>query len=287
MRPKSIIIAGAVVAAACAPAYSLRPVTGGPIGKVESSGVSLLADPEAWYSDPYDLPEYLTPILVQINNGTDKDIAIRLADFALVDENGFRYAAINPFGSGPRKPGNQQPPEHAVYQGPMPGVVVSAMATSGGEVVFSGHHHSAASVQPVGPQQQPWRYPGPRVLHPADGFSRRHPLHPATASGFYVYPSFGLTYGWYSPWPYDFYYPPDYWMHVYPWAYPYYPRAPNKEILRVGLPEGVLKGGGHVAGFVYFQNAASRAKSLELSWQAHTVSDETIAELTIGFTVNR
>jgi hypothetical protein len=247
------------VSIGCATTYTMSPVAGGKIGKVESAGLQLLADANAWNSRPYDLPEYLTPVRVQVTNGTNKEIAIRYDDFSLTDENGFRYAPINPYGSSPGKSSSLAP-------------VVSTA--------------ELAIYRPAaGGQRAPWHSPAPRAIYARDHFGSYAPFYGGHGTGFFIVPSIGFNFAWYAPWPYGFYYPPDYGAYVYPWGYPYYPRDPTEDILRAGLPEGVLEPNGHVSGFVYFQNAGSRAHDLSLTWIAHTPAGEKVGELSIAFKV--
>jgi hypothetical protein len=72
---------------------------------------------------------------------------------------------------------------------------------------------------------------------------------------------------------------------VYLWNDPHYPATTPHDVLRLGLPEGVVRAGGQVSGFIYFQNTAGRADRLQLSWTAHTPDGKTIETLTVPFVV--
>ena len=55
--------------------------------------------------------------------------------------------------------------------------------------------------------------------------------------------------------------------------------------MRLGLPEGVIKAGGKISGFVYFQNASTRGTSLNLVWHANNPRGQSIANVTVPFVV--
>ncbi len=103
--------------------------------------------------------------------------------------------------------------------------------------------------------------------------------------GFYVHPHVHGYFHYYTPWPYFYYWPPYYGAHVYYWNYHYYPAPPSRDVMRLGLPEGVVKSGGSVSGFVYFQNAANRVKNLKLTWAVHTADGRAIASLDAPFVI--
>ena len=103
--------------------------------------------------------------------------------------------------------------------------------------------------------------------------------------GFYVYPRYHGYFHYYAPWPSYYYWPPYYGAYVYYWDYHYYPAPPSYDVMRLGLPEGVVKSGGRVSGFVYFQNAATRAKNLKLTWAVHTAGGKRIASLDVPFVI--
>jgi hypothetical protein len=106
---------------------------------------------------------------------------------------------------------------------------------------------------------------------------------PRPGARFYVHPHYHGYFHYYAPWPYFYYWPPYYGTYVYYWDYRYYPGAPSYDVMRLGLPEGVAKSGGSVSGFVYFQNAATRATSLKLTWSVHTADGKSVASLSVPF----
>jgi hypothetical protein len=109
----------------------------------------------------------------------------------------------------------------------------------------------------------------------------------------YVGPRYGSPYHYYRPWPhyyyrpwpFFYYWPPYYGAYVYPWDYRYYPTAPSEDVVRLGLPEGVLEPGGRISGFVYFQNAATHENRLNLAWNAHTVDGRSVASVAVPLVV--
>ena len=63
----------------------------------EEAGVRVVASADAWRGDPEGLTQVVTPMLVRIeNNGADA-VQVRYEGFALVADDGRRYAAIPPF----------------------------------------------------------------------------------------------------------------------------------------------------------------------------------------------
>lgn len=139
--------------------------------------------------------------------------------------------------------------------------------------------------RPVGPQRIPTFTRG-RVVVPR-GPSVHGPTRvvPGPGRHFYVYPRSHAYFGFYAPWPYPFFWPPYYGLYVYPWSAGYYPQQPSADVLRLGLPEGVVKPGGQISGFVYFQNAAAQATSLQLVWNARTPDGKEVGKLGIPFVV--
>lgn len=60
-----------------------------------SAGFSVIAQSNEWPGEP-DITTEVTPIRVSIENSSNHPIRVRYSDFALVDPNGARYAAIPP-----------------------------------------------------------------------------------------------------------------------------------------------------------------------------------------------
>jgi uncharacterized protein YceK len=241
MRPRLILALPLVLLGGCATMYAIVPQGS---GVVKRGGLRLVAEGDAWNGNPYDLPNYATPILVDIENHTDKDIRIGYADFSLVNDQGFRYAAINPYTTATAVGINEAAP---VADNGAPVV----LAAYGG----SAHHRRRASPPPR------WRY------------HRR----------FFVRPRVHVYFHTYDPWLYPFLDPPFYGDHVVVWSDTRSP--PSEDVLRLGLPEGVVKPGGRISGFIYFQNAGQRSNHLRLSWTAHTPQGKKLATLDLPFNV--
>lgn len=62
----------------------------------EVAKVRLTVRPDEWRGWPDDLEGYATPVEVIVQNGSDKEIAIRHAHFSLIVPGGFRYDALSP-----------------------------------------------------------------------------------------------------------------------------------------------------------------------------------------------
>jgi len=240
---RALIIALPVVLAGCAPTYALVPRGDGVVGK---DGLRLVGAGDAWNNNPYDLPNYMTPILVDIENHTGKDVRISYGDFSLTDERGFRYAAINPY-------------------------------TTAAQV---GMNESATRLDD-----------GARVTLAAyTGRSDAHRARPAPRRRehrrFFVRPRARVFFHYYDPWVYPFYDAPYYGDRVVVWT-DRSPSPPSEDVLRLGLPEGVVKPGGRISGFLYFQNAGQHGQHLRLSWAAHTPAGKPVATLSVPFNVVR
>src|SRR4029450_12606683 len=61
-------------------------------------GVGVCAD--AWRGDPESLDQVVTPMLVRVENDGTAAVQVRYEDFALVADDGRRFAAIPPFAGG-------------------------------------------------------------------------------------------------------------------------------------------------------------------------------------------
>src|SRR5512147_797016 len=97
------VLSAVLVASGCVhvpPLTAVRPeqaVPGDPrAGAAEVEKVRMTVHPDDWRGWPYDLDEYATPVEVFVENGSDKEIAIRHSSFSLLVENGFRYDALAP-----------------------------------------------------------------------------------------------------------------------------------------------------------------------------------------------
>jgi hypothetical protein len=62
-----------------------------------SADVRVEARVDAWLGEPRDLAEQVTPVLVRIENGSERDLRVRFEDFVLVDAEGRRFSALPPF----------------------------------------------------------------------------------------------------------------------------------------------------------------------------------------------
>lgn len=240
MRRALIIAVPIVLLTGCATTYALVPERDGVVGK---DGLRMVGAGDAWNGDPYDLPNYMTPILVDIENHTGRDVRISYGDFSLNDEQGFHYAAVNPY-------------------------------TTAAQV---GMDESATRVDD-GARVTLAAYTGRR-----DG--RRAPRRQAHRR-FFVRPRARVYFHYYDPWVYPFYDAPFYGDRVVVWT-DTSPSPPSEDVLRLGLPEGVVKPGGRISGFLYFQGAGQRGRHLRLSWAAHTPAGKPVATLDVPFNVVR
>ncbi len=259
MATRTTVLLAVLGLGACATTYSLRPAAGGETGRSSAGGITLLADAEAWSGQPYDLPNYLTPIAVRISNRGASDVRINYADFSLVDEQGFRYSAINPYTGT-----SQQAPVGSAGE-PAPDVAL---------VLPPWAREPAAEARCV--------QATPVAAHVA---GRTGHVVVERGQRFFVHPPARYAFRYYDPWPYGWAEPPYYGTYVYPWNDSYYPGTPSNDVLRLGLPEGVVRAGGQISGFLYFQNASQRANNLRLTWTVRGPDGKTVAVLHVPFVV--
>ena len=95
---RGVYFALALFAVGCGPEFAVIPKGGQPQIQAQAPmGISMTARAEQWRGDPYDLADWVTPILVELYNPGPYEVRISLVDFALRDGHGTRYPAINPF----------------------------------------------------------------------------------------------------------------------------------------------------------------------------------------------
>ena len=247
----------ALILAGCGPEFAVVPRGGAPSANAQAPmGITLTAFSNQWHDDPFDLADYVTPIAIELYNPGPYSVRVQFADFALKDETGRRYPAINAF--VPATVGMLEPLEKPVLYASRGGGVGIAHGSIGfhgggggrGVVVGApGGRRGAGSFSGGGGA---WGYGGARGW-----------------GGFYV--SGGLR-GWYGPglsyWDGPWIVPPYYSEWVIGWGPSFYPGLrPSYDTVRLALPEGVLPPGARVDGFLYFKKATSREhRSLDLSW---------------------
>jgi hypothetical protein len=321
MRRTGCAMVLAAALAGCASGPTIRTAAGPPRGSVSEHGLALDADPHAWRSDPSDLASFLTPIAVRIVNRTGQEVRVAYSDFSLTDEREFRYGAINPYaGPTPERtlgygeqppipapsapaPRGEPPASDPAYVPPgevvrgdehtsvddrslMGAQIVLARAGHGGGFVGthggSGGYHGGGYDANRG-QGGGWR--GGFSVVPPGGWSGPRRYFTVPGSRFYVHPYLHHYFGLNDPWPYAYFYWPWYGPYVYAWNDASYTAAPSDDVLRLGLPEGVLKPGGEVRGFIYFQGAQSGVRALRLQWSARRTDGSVVESLSIPFVV--
>lgn len=244
--------------AACVTSPALVPAGGAARGSASAAGAALTVFHAPWESSPYDLADYVTPIAVEFFNGTGAPLRISYADLVLSDENGRRYAAIDPY-----PPETEESAPSAALEGRLVasagrlrGVHVGAPPPAARRPAQRGYGAAARVVR--GSVVVPYGLGGHVVI--GGGFH-----------GYAPYPSHrpwlgeGIDY-WGGP----CLLPPGYASWVWSWSPVYYPSpAAPSDVLALGLPEGVLSPGGRVSGYLYFQHAALGAHHFVLAWEAH------------------
>ncbi len=307
LRAKVIVVA--LLGASCTPSYVVVSASGGDMATVNRGGLTLNAVPNAWDDDPSDLNQYMTPIWVQLKNHGKQDVRVVYADFALISRSGFRYAAISPY---PNQGSVSGSPAPAAVPPPKKDATGAARETSEwyfdkgaleqerAEFVPLGDGTATAELVRFGGRMGGGRMGGGHLGGGHLGGGRMGAgrmgaghvggshvggfghIGPHYGSGFYGRPYY---YGYYSPWPFFYAWPPYYGPYVYYWGPRYYPVAPSEAVMQRGLPEGVLHAGGNVSGFVYFQHASSEPTSLDLNWTPQAVDGKRLVTLHVPLTV--
>lgn len=289
----------------CATGPRVIPAGGVPQAVAAANGVSLVVSDEEWDGSPGDLNDYITAIPVELTNTGSTEVRVSYFDFALVDEAGFRYKALNPFQT---TVGSLDTPSNegraSQFAASVVGAKPVALASLDGSALspplvatlYPEESAPYAGVMLAGPGRGVRIAPPPPPRAPGfGGFS--HPRGfstPRTYYNPYRYPTRNPWFGWragyefghwrgyrvlpgYRPWfgpGFGFYWsdplfwPPGYNAWVLGWGsfgYPRYPTVPQ-DVVRLALPEGVLQPGGHVAGYLYFQHAKPGVRNLMLTW---------------------
>lgn len=263
-----------VALAACGPEFSVIPQGGAPHVTAQAANVYMSAFADQWEGEPHDLANWVTPIAVDLYNGTGTEIRVSLADFALRTESGIRIPALNPFTQPLASAEPDREGDGAALQagpllaGPLLGPVGLVFASRGGGgghggggrgggMHFSGGGHRSGSVGP--PPGRSW----------SGGWHGGTGGGPRWGRGFYVAGGLRGYYGpgalyWSGPWGYGI----GYGAHVSAWGSGGgYADAPSGDTLDLALPEGVLAPGAHVNGFLYFRKAtAPDVRTLLLAW---------------------
>jgi hypothetical protein len=266
MRLPLLVGCAALAVAACSlgpelvPGYGATRAPGTHTGAVtEAQGVRITIDGSAWQSDPADLGESMTPVLVTIENNGTFPLRIGYPDFSLVGATGFHYAALPPFQAQGRLPVSERsapgstelslaagnpPPVHTLPMGPPPDTQPHAAPPPSDRPAAAEHPVTEAHPKPGA---EPIK--GPRANEPRF----RH-------KGFYVAPNVEPLYPGIAAWPY-----------FYPWDGTYYDRLyaewprtlPTMDMVNEALPAGVLDQGGSISGFLYFQKVVNREPRVE------------------------
>ena len=252
---RSVYLALALFAVGCGPEFAVIPKGGQEQIRAQAPmGITMTAHAEQWRGDPYDLPDYVTPILVELYNPGPYEVRVSLVDFALRDAHGTRYPAINPFIPSVLGEADPLDPKQMLASN---GLLLASRSGGGGH--FGGGHAFGGGRGGVTVGA-----PGGRRFGAAGapGFQGRFYVNPGLRGYFGFGP--GVFY-----WCYPFVRPPYYWDWVYWWGPAYYPTAqPSQDVLANALPEGVLPAGSRITGFLYFKKATGQGQSnLDLAWE--------------------
>jgi hypothetical protein len=263
MRSLKLSIVCVLAMAGCGPEFAVVPRDGMERAVAQMNGLTMVAFANQWAADPYDLADYVTPIAVELYNGSPYEVRVNYADLALRDGSGFRYGAINPYLPATMASDNTSTKARPVLLAAN-GPIVLASHSGGGHGGGGFHGSAMRSSGAVGARGgvvvgvpggvRSWGYRG------GGGWHGYRPI-----GG--VRPWFGWGVGyWAGPWAY----PPYYYDWVFAWGPAYYPARPSEDVLTLGLPEGVLPPGARVSGFLFFKRATGQHQgSLDLGWDLH------------------
>jgi hypothetical protein len=269
------LVAVAGLFAGCGPEWAVVPRDGLDRVVGQSNGVTMVAFENQWAGDPYDLANYVTPIAVELYNGSPYEVRVNYADFALRDQSGTRFPAINPYYTANGYSAADAPisdSDGKVVMLASNGPILLASHSGGGHSSGGGFHGGGYHGSAIRSGGAPRGYVGAggRWVGAAPG-PRGWGIHGGAWHGFRPVVGTRRWYGygvgyWGGPWAY----PPYYWTWVYGWGPLYYPSGPSEDVLELGLPEGVLPPGARVSGFLYFKKATGPGQGgLDLAWEAH------------------
>ncbi len=247
----------ATLGAGCITRYQLVPTSGEGVARSVVEGVRLQAEAGGWSGRPRRLERYVTVLSVEVANERAEELVVRYEDIALEDERGFRFTALDPNGAGALPLG----PRRSLYY-VSPGL--------------------------LSPYDSPWRGYYPYWRGPYRGYYGRGRYGRGFLGSGPWLPRASLRGPWLrSPWGYSPYWSAGPWgpSRVYLLDDDLAFRGASRDMLRLGLAEGVLSAGGRTGGFVYFPKAAQRAKRLFLVWQARNRDGAVVASPRISFDV--
>lgn len=91
------LLGGCASAPTLSPAPETKLADGGPGATDTAASVRVVATLDAWRWRPDELDEFVTPVLLEVENNGDVPIRIRLRDIRLVGDRGTRLAALPPY----------------------------------------------------------------------------------------------------------------------------------------------------------------------------------------------
>ena len=92
----ALAVTAAILGACATPHLEVAANPSQPVVTLTQAGVRLTLVLQDWHSFPSDLPEYYTPIRIQIRNDRNDEVDVRRQDFAALDAAGNQYAAVQP-----------------------------------------------------------------------------------------------------------------------------------------------------------------------------------------------
>ena len=188
----------------------------------QADGVRIVAAANEWNGRPGNLENKVTPVRIRIENHSNHPLQISYGDFVLQSPtNEKTFANLPPVDI-----------KGTAYYGALrdPAFANGAKLI---DTAFGQDNEKAEASEEANEQNRV-------VLVPDFSYD-----------GFYPAPYWSYWYNGLSPWPYA-------WSPAYGYYnqwYPYMTRVhlPTKSMLRKAIPEGVIKPGGNIAGFLYFQ----------------------------------
>ena len=92
-----VALSGCASAPVLAPGPETKLAEGGPGAVASAAGVRVTATVDRWRWNPSDLDEFVTPILLRVENDSERPVRVRLEDIRLVGKRGVYLAALPPY----------------------------------------------------------------------------------------------------------------------------------------------------------------------------------------------
>lgn len=235
--------------------------------EITVEGVHLVVDAAAWRGNQAILQD-ITPLKVTIENNSGQPLLIRYKDFAITSNKGKYYAALPPY----QIEGSVSAP-YAAAGYP---VIVNPEFGYGGFLIAPYYHDIYPNIPDWRSDrdfQRERRMRHNEGMHHRGGDATRYDSSPGGGykndegddedEGDDFGDDFGDDWPFYDPYWYGGYY--SYWYNI---------KLPTPGMLRAAMPEGVIQDGGHLSGFLYFEEVSPGLKMVDFRVDLVNALDE-------------